>query len=87
MQFAYFCRYTFGKPVKGIVDILIRPKNEIFQWINGSRQRVSKVINLQMPVSQLTLHFYYKKNIYTIIRAENKQLNKISLNKNDASKV
>ncbi|XP_060581970.1 CD109 antigen-like, partial [Ruditapes philippinarum] len=44
-------KYTFGKPVKGIVDILIRPKNERFQWINGSRQRVSKVISLQMPIT------------------------------------
>ncbi|XP_053383073.1 CD109 antigen-like [Mercenaria mercenaria] len=44
-------KYTYGKPVKGMVDLLIRPKNERFQWINGSRQRVSKTIEWKMPIT------------------------------------
>lgn len=49
-----FCRYTYGKPVKGIADVRIRSKWPQYNWINNTRVKVSKDIELQFPVGFLT---------------------------------
>ncbi|XP_052795659.1 CD109 antigen-like isoform X2 [Mya arenaria] len=43
-------KYTYGKPVKGVADVRIRPKYPQFNWINNTRILVSKDIELQIPV-------------------------------------
>ncbi|XP_052770025.1 CD109 antigen-like isoform X2 [Mya arenaria] len=43
--------YTFGKPVKGEVELRIRPVRERFEWQNNARVKVSSEIEMKFPIN------------------------------------
>ncbi|KAH3873347.1 hypothetical protein DPMN_036581 [Dreissena polymorpha] len=43
-------KYTFGKPVKGEVELRVSPKHEQFEWKNGQRVKTSTTIEMKMPM-------------------------------------
>ena len=48
---SFHYRYTYGKPVKGTADLRIKSKWNQYNWINNTRVKVSKDLELQFPVS------------------------------------
>ncbi|KAH3873336.1 CD109 antigen-like [Dreissena polymorpha] len=43
-------KYTFGKPVKGEVELRVSPKHEQFEWKNGQRVKTSTTFEMKMPM-------------------------------------
>ncbi|WAR21624.1 CD109-like protein [Mya arenaria] len=43
--------YTFGKPVKGEVELRIQPVFERFDWQNNARVKVSSEIEMKFPIN------------------------------------
>lgn len=43
-------KYTYGKPVKGTADVRISPEYPQYNWINDTRVKVSKDLELQFPI-------------------------------------
>ncbi|KAH3723817.1 hypothetical protein DPMN_049611 [Dreissena polymorpha] len=43
-------KYTFGKPVKGDVELRVSPKPEQFEWKNGQRVKTSTTLEMKLPI-------------------------------------